>query len=71
MPQCTFCIENPVREPEADDVSNWIDHIHLYNLAATSVVRTERTFDEDVLSVDDMMVPLSDHFGMRSVIDVP
>ena len=71
VPQCTFCIENPVREPEADDVSNWIDHIHLYNLAATSVVRTERTFDEDVLSVDGMMVPLSDHFGMRSVIAVP
>jgi endonuclease/exonuclease/phosphatase family metal-dependent hydrolase len=71
VPQCTFCIENPVREPEADDVSNWIDHIHLYNLAATSVVRTERTFDEDVLPVDGMMVPLSDHFGMRSVIRVP
>jgi endonuclease/exonuclease/phosphatase family metal-dependent hydrolase len=71
VPQCTFCIENPVREPEADDVSNWIDHIHLYNLAATSVVRTERTFDEDVLPVDGMMVPLSDHFGMRSVITVP
>jgi len=71
VPQCTFCITNPVREPGAADVSNWIDHIHLYNLAATSVVRTERTFDEDVLPVDGMMVPLSDHFGMRSVITVP
>ena len=71
VPQCTFCITNPVREPGAADVANWIDHIHLYNLAATSVVRTERTFDEDVLPVDGMMVPLSDHFGMRSVITVP
>jgi endonuclease/exonuclease/phosphatase family metal-dependent hydrolase len=71
VPQCTFCVSNPVREPGADDVSNWIDHIHLYNLPATSVVTTERTFDEDVLPVDDMMVPLSDHFGMRSVINVP
>jgi endonuclease/exonuclease/phosphatase family metal-dependent hydrolase len=87
VPQCTFCISNPVREPGADDVSNWIDHIHLYNLPATSVVTTERTFDEDVLSVPagaggagggggsggagEMLVPLSDHFGMRSVIDVP
>jgi endonuclease/exonuclease/phosphatase family metal-dependent hydrolase len=87
VPQCTFCTSNPVREPGADDVSNWIDHIHLYNLPATSVVTTERTFDEDVLSVPagaggagggggsggagEMLVPLSDHFGMRSVIDVP
>jgi endonuclease/exonuclease/phosphatase family metal-dependent hydrolase len=71
VPQCTFCITNPVSEPGADDVSNWIDHIHLYNLLATSVVATERTFDEDVLPVGDMMVPLSDHFGMRSVITVP
>ena len=71
VPQCTFCITNPVREPGADDVSSWIDHIHLHNLPATSVVRTERTFDEDVLPVDDMMVPLSDHFGMRSVISLP
>jgi endonuclease/exonuclease/phosphatase family metal-dependent hydrolase len=71
VPQCTFCVSNPVREPAADDVSNWIDHIHLYNLSATSVVTTERTFDEDVLPVGDMMVPLSDHFGMRSVIRLP
>lgn len=81
VPQCTFCITNPVREPGAEDVSNWIDHIHLYNLPATSVVKTERTFDQDVVPVPagaggaggagEMLVPLSDHFGMRSVIVVP
>ncbi len=96
VPQCTFCIENPVLEPGADDVSNWIDHIFLYNLPASSVVETKRTFDEDVVPVPagtggaggsggaggaggsggaggagEMLVPLSDHFGMQSVIRVP
>jgi endonuclease/exonuclease/phosphatase family metal-dependent hydrolase len=76
VPQCTFCITNPVGEPEAEDVSNWIDHIHLYNLLATSVLATSRTFDQDVVPVPDgtggeMQVPLSDHFGMQSVIRMP
>jgi len=51
VPQCTFCITNPVREPGAEDTSNWIDHIHLYNLPATSVVSTKRTFDQDLVPV--------------------
>jgi hypothetical protein len=53
------------------EVSSWIDHILLYNLAPESVLSTARIFDEDVVPVDGGMVPLSDHFGMRSVIMVP
>lgn len=67
-PQCTFCSDNPVTDAE---VSSWIDHILLYNLAPESVLSTARIFDEDVVPVDGEMVPLSDHFGMRSVIMVP
>ena len=67
-PQCTFCSDNPVTGTES---SVWIDHILLYNLPSTAVVSTERVFDEDVVPVGDMMVPLSDHFGVRSVILVP
>jgi endonuclease/exonuclease/phosphatase family metal-dependent hydrolase len=72
-PLCTFCSTNPVTNPtdDPDERSVWIDHIQLHNLASDSVLSTARIFDEDVVPVGDEMVPLSDHFGMRSVIDVP
>ena len=73
-PLCTFCSTNPVTNPDGDpDFSSvWIDHIQLHNLTADSVVSTERIYDEDVVPVGDgQMVPLSDHFGMRSVVTVP
>lgn len=50
----------------------WIDHIFLYNLPQSAVASTARIFDEDVVPVEgDVLVPLSDHFGMRSVVVVP
>jgi endonuclease/exonuclease/phosphatase family metal-dependent hydrolase len=68
-PLCTFCSTNPVTDTES---SVWIDHIFLYNLTQSSVTSTARIFDEAVVPVEgDMLVPLSDHFGMRSVIEVP
>ena len=72
-PQCTFCSTNPVTNPGADPAatSSWIDHILLNTLSSDSVQSTERVYDEDVVPVGDEMVPLSDHFGMRSVITVP
>ena len=72
-PLCTFCSTNPVNNPDSDpeETSVWIDHIQLHNLASDSVLSTARIFDEDVVPVGDEMVPLSDHFGMRSVIRLP
>ncbi len=76
-PLCTFCSTNPVTNPDDDPeaTSVWIDHILLQNLPADSVLSTARIFDENVVPVvsdaGEMMVPLSDHFGMRSVILVP
>ncbi len=67
-PQCTFCSENPVTGAE---VSSWIDHILIYNLPAEAVTSTERVYDEAVVPVDSETVPLSDHYGVRSVISVP
>ncbi|NNE16867.1 MAG: hypothetical protein HKN10_00185 [Myxococcales bacterium] len=68
-PLCTFCSSNPVTDTES---SVWIDHIFLYNLPQSSVKETARIFDQDVVPVEgDMLVPLSDHFGIRSVITVP
>jgi endonuclease/exonuclease/phosphatase family metal-dependent hydrolase len=74
-PACTFCQSNPVAGVEREETV-WIDHIHMYNLPASAVTATERTFDQNVLTVPDgsggtMDIPLSDHYGMRSVIDVP
>jgi len=72
-PLCTFCSTNPVTNPDADpdEVSSWIDHILLGSLSSDSVRSTERVYDEDVVPVGDQTVPLSDHFGIRSVITVP
>ena len=67
-PECTFCAANPVTDADA---SVWIDHILLYNLTADHVVSTERVFDQDVVPVGEMTVPLSDHYGLSSVIMVP
>ena len=68
-PLCTFCSTNPVTDTES---SVWIDHILLNALEADAVTDTERVFDEDVVPVEGVgMVPLSDHFGIRSVIVVP
>ncbi|MDH3200685.1 MAG: hypothetical protein OEM15_07315 [Myxococcales bacterium] len=68
QPLCTFCDTNPITDTDA---SVWIDHILLHNLSADSVTATTRTFDENVVPVDGMMVPLSDHYGIQSVIRVP
>ncbi|MEM7435810.1 MAG: endonuclease/exonuclease/phosphatase family protein [Myxococcota bacterium] len=68
QPACTFCSTNPVAGAAT---SVWIDHIFTFNLSADSVTATERTFDEDVVPVDDAMVPLSDHFGVQSTLTVP
>jgi hypothetical protein len=77
-PLCTFCDTNSLNGVE-DTLPAWIDLIYLYQLGASTVVSTERTFDEDVVpvQVDDgmggttnLLVPLSDHYGLKSVIDV-
>jgi endonuclease/exonuclease/phosphatase family metal-dependent hydrolase len=72
-PLCTSCSTNPVTNPDNDAMATsvWIDHILLGNLPSNSVRSTERVYDEDVVPVGDQTVPLSDHFGMRSVITVP
>lgn len=79
VPQCTFCDTNPIAGAERD-TSVWIDHILLSNLGSDAVVSTERTFDENVIPVEveeenggtvTIEIPLSDHFGLRSVVRVP
>ncbi|MGB8221861.1 MAG: endonuclease/exonuclease/phosphatase family protein [Polyangiales bacterium] len=72
-PLCTYCSANPVTNPNADPnvASVWIDQILLDNFASDSVLSTARIFDQDVVPAGGMMVPLSDHYGMRSVISVP
>ncbi len=67
-PTCTFCTSNPITDTL---VSVWIDHILLHNIAADAVTATKRTFDENVLSVGGEMIPLSDHYGIRSVLSLP
>lgn len=73
QPLCTYCDTNANNDT---DSPSWIDHIYLYNLDASSVLFSERVYDQDVVPVDDgsggtLMVPLSDHYGMRARLRVP
>lgn len=66
-PRATFTPDNGNNVEDTDNV--WIDHIWLYgSLTATDV---EVTFEEDLVPLDDgSMVPLSDHYGMKALIQV-
>ena len=76
-PACTFCQDNPVAGVEREGTV-WIDHIHMYNLPASAVTATERTFDQNVLTVPDgnggtirhtALRPLRDAFGHRRTLE--
>lgn len=72
-PLCTYCDTNGNNDT---DTPEWIDHIYMFNLDASSVLSSKRVYDDDVVPVDDgnggtINVPLSDHYGMRAVISVP
>ncbi|HJK90033.1 MAG TPA: endonuclease/exonuclease/phosphatase family protein [Polyangiaceae bacterium LLY-WYZ-15_(1-7)] len=67
-PSCTFCPDNPNASEGSPAV--WIDHIFVANVEAEDVLSTEVVYDESTVSADGMMVPLSDHFALRSVIAI-
>ena len=69
-PACTMCPDSPVRGEDTDPV--WIDHIFTWNIPADAVTATSRTFVEPLAPVegDPSMVPLSDHYGLRSTITI-
>ncbi|MBX3234116.1 MAG: endonuclease/exonuclease/phosphatase family protein [Labilithrix sp.] len=72
-PQCTYCGDNPNNN---DTNKAWIDHVFLRGLGVDDVVTTERTFIEANVSADvpdagPVLVPLSDHYGLRASLRVP
>lgn len=71
-PICTYCKDNLVNGGDSDE---WLDHIFLSNKDLESVVSTERILtDRSVASTDEngmsIDVELSDHFGMRAVVEL-
>ncbi len=71
-PLCTYCGgpgENP-NIPEGDTEKSWLDRIYLANIAATAVKSSARTFTEATVDGATGKVPLSDHYGVRSVITI-
>lgn len=66
-PVCTYCAENPIT---GSSDSLWIDHIFLFNIDASAVVSTERTYTENSVPFEGGSVPLSDHYGLRSVVTI-
>ncbi len=71
-PQCTYCGDNANNN---DTNKAWIDHVFVRGLAAGDFLATERTFVEATVSatVPDagaVMVPLSDHYGIRARLRV-
>ena len=66
-PRATFTPDNGNNVEDTENV--WIDHIWLYgSLTATDV---EVTFEENLVTLEGgEMVPLSDHYGMKALIQV-
>jgi len=70
---CLECGDNPLRAVEGrSDVSLWTDHILLHQLAKTDVIATSRIFEAPVMTIpvdgEDVKVPPSSHYGLKSVI---
>lgn len=68
VPRCTHCPDNAVAGEDTPPV--WIDHIYLHNLGAEAVVSSEFTYTEATVSTPSGMIPISDHYGFRSVITI-
>jgi endonuclease/exonuclease/phosphatase family metal-dependent hydrolase len=74
-PACTYCPDNGNVEPGDPGAPEWIDHIYLKGVDAGAVKQTLRVFTDASVAATDSMgkavkVPLSDHYGLRSVITV-
>ncbi len=68
VPRCTHCPDNPNVSDASAPV--WIDHIFLHGIDPSAVQSTEVTFTEATVSTPSGNVPLSDHYGLRSVVTV-
>jgi len=67
-PVCTYCPTNSLNGAGTNPV--WIDLIFMANVDAEQIVETTRILDQDVVEVEGgaSRVPLSDHYGLRSVV---
>jgi endonuclease/exonuclease/phosphatase family metal-dependent hydrolase len=74
-PACTYCPDNGNVEPNDPGAPEWIDHIYTKGIPAAATKLTERLFTDAIVPATSsmgaaVMVPLSDHYGLRSVITV-
>lgn len=77
VPECTFCGDsdsNPLNS-YGETYRFWSTHLFGVGIDATSVESTKRTFMEATISVSDedgttKKLPVSQHFGLRSVVRI-
>lgn len=68
-PICTYCPTNSLNAPSTSPV--WIDLIFMANVPAEAVLETSRILDQDIVEIEGSSpVPLSDHYGLRSVVTI-
>jgi endonuclease/exonuclease/phosphatase family metal-dependent hydrolase len=73
-PACTYCKANQNVADNDPSGDQWLDHIYVLNLDPSRVKSTTRTFMEATVNVTDgggvaTKVELSDHFGLRTVLE--
>ncbi len=68
VPACTHCPDNA--NVSDASVPVWIDHILMTNVPAENVLSTLLTYDEPTVDAGGTMVPISDHYGRRSVVTI-
>ncbi|MBN2191498.1 MAG: hypothetical protein JW751_01675 [Polyangiaceae bacterium] len=76
-PACNVCLTNPGGVTFASDatVGNWFAHLLGRGFRPRDVLSTEQTFTERVVPVMDLegesvLIPVSQHYGLRSTVRV-
>lgn len=73
VPACTYCSSNPLTGLTKEWESAWVDHIFLHGIPKEAVIFSMRTLDAEVVSVgaaEELKVPVSDHYGMRTILEL-
>ncbi len=76
VPACTFCSSNPLTGLTKEWESAWVDHIFLQGIPKEAVISSIRTLEEEVVMVEtgetseELKVPVSDHYGMRTTLEL-
>ena len=70
VPQCTYCVTNPLVSAAFSSQDVWLDPVFLGGIPVTSVIDSTITHKDAVLTNDAGGEPLSQYYGYRTVVRI-